>query len=142
MPQFFHLRGGTAIFHHQKHHAVKDQHDAHHQRGVEMGIHPIVQQKAQHGGGQAGHKDLAPQAEDGPLDISCRTGVFVVVPGKRPQLFPIQYHHSQNGAQLDHHTEHGKKFIAQVKLQKLFGQDHVSGAGNGQPLGDALDDTV
>src|SRR5699024_8015050 len=32
--------------------------------------------------------------------------------------------------------------LGQLELQHLLGQNHVAGAGNGQPLGDALDDAV
>ena len=59
---------------------------------------------------------------------------------ERPQLAPEQDHHRHDGAQLDHHPEHGKKGVAGIEPDQLLHQDHVAGGRNGQPFGDALDD--
>ena len=45
------------------------------------------------------------------------------------------------GTQLDDHPEHGHELFTGIELDDLFHQNHVTGGGDGQPLGNALHDT-
>ena len=107
-----------------------------------MFVHPVVQQKAQHGGRDAGGDNFKPQMDHRPAEMGGQAGVPAIVPAEGPQLAEIEHHNRQNGAQLDHHPEHLHEIIAELEVQHLFRQNHVTGAGNGQPLGNALNDAV
>ena len=52
-----------------------------------------------------------------------------------------QYHNGQNRAQLNDDIEHFQKFRRYIQREEFLGQNHVSSAGNRQPLGNPLDDT-
>ena len=66
--------------------AVNDQHQRHHNAVVQVVVHPVVQQDAQHRGGQAGNDDLEPQPHHRPAHMPGRAGVPPVVQAEGPQL--------------------------------------------------------
>ena len=122
--------------------AVDDQHDRNDHAVVEVCVHPVIQQQAQHGGGQAGHKDLAPQPHDRPADVLGQTGIAAVIAAEGPKLFEVKHHDRKDCTQLDDNAEHLHKLGAQAEFQHLLSQNHVAGAGDGQPFGNALDHAV
>ena len=132
---------GTALNQNERN-TVDNQHNGHHHAVVQVGVHPIVQQRAQHGGGQAGHNNLEPQPHNRPADEFGQPGVTAVVHAEGPQLLEVEHHNRQNGTQLDDHAEHLHKFGAQAEFQHLFGQNHMACAGDGQPFGNTLDNAV
>ena len=140
-------RGAAAVVHHQEQHAVKNQRGSHHGGVVQVRIQPVVQRKADDRGGHTGDEDqppkppdVRPQPGNQLLAQVCALGGRLVGLAEGPQLIKIQQHHGQNGAQLDDHPEHTHKRLAQLELNNLLQQDHVAGAGDGQPFGNALYD--
>ena len=107
-----------------------------------MGVHPVVQQNAQHGGGHAGCNNFEPQPDHGPAQVGGKAGIAAIILAERPQLVEIQHHNGQNSTQLDDNAEHFHKIFRIAKLQHLLGKDHMPGAGNRQPFGDAFNHTV
>ena len=126
---------GAAVFHHKEEHAVQDQHGGYGDVVIEVCLHPIVQRTDdQHR--QGGGYHLEPQVPHAGL------GDDLALPQPEgPQLIPEQHHHGQNGTQLDDHPEHGHEFFTGIELDDLLHKDHVTGGGDGQPLGNALHDT-
>ena len=140
-------RGAAAVVHHQEQHAVQDQRGGHHGGVVQMLIQPVVQRQADDGRGHAGDEDQPPKPPDvqpqpgNQLLAQVRAlGGRLVGLAEGPQFVKVQHHHGQNGTQLDDYPEHTHKCIAQLELNDLLQQDHVAGAGDGQPFGDALHD--
>ena len=46
--------------------------------------------------------------------------------------------HRQDGAQLDHHVEHGLEGVGGLQLQKFIQQDDMARGGDRKPFRDAL----
>ena len=126
---------GAAVLHHKEEHAVQNQHGGYGDVVIEVLLHPIVQRTDdQHR--QGGGYHLEPQVPHAGL------GDDLALPQPEgPQLIPEQHHHGQNGTQLDDHPEHGHELFTGIELDDLFHQNHVTGGGDGQPLGNALHDT-
>ena len=126
---------GAAVLHHEEEHTVQNQHGGYGDVVVEVCLHPIVQ-RADDQHRQGGGYHLEPQVPHAGL------GDDLALPQPEgPQLIPEQHHHGQNGTQLDDHPEHGHEFFTGIELDDLFHQNHVTGGGDGQPLGNALHDT-
>lgn len=122
----------TVVFHHDEQHPEEDEHDRHGPVVVKQGGEGVVERDADDGGGQGGHDDLPPH------------GHLIVVGFESPfemegeQLVPEQDHHGQDGTQLDDHQVHVHEGWTDIQLDEFVEQDHVSGAADGQPLGDPL----
>ena len=52
-----------------------------------------------------------------------------------------QHADGENRAKLNHDEEHVPKRLGNVHLDELVNQDHVPGGRDGQPFGDALDES-
>ena len=52
----------------------------------------------------------------------------------------IQQNNGQNGSKLDDHQEHVPEILGYIHMDKLFKQDHMACAADGQPLRDPLND--
>ena len=112
--------------------AVDDQGDRNHDAVVQVGIHPVIQQNTHHTGGNNGGDDLEPQGPGLALLF------LALAQGKGIQLMEEQHDDRQDGAQLDHHIEHGFEFVRGIQLDELVQQNDMSRGGHGQPLGNAL----
>lgn len=93
-------------------------------------------------GGHAGYNNFEPQPDHGPAQVGGKAGIAAIILAERPQLVEIQHHNSQDSTQLDDNAEHFHKIFRIAKLQHLLGKDHMPGAGNRQPFGDAFNHTV
>ena len=112
--------------------AVDDEHDAHHDAVVQMGIHPVVKQHTHHAGGNDGGDDFEPQVP-GLLLFGGR-----LAGSEGVQLMEKQHDDSHNGTQLDDHVKHGLEFFRNIQIDELIQQNQMTRGRNGQPLGDAL----
>ncbi|VXA88398.1 hypothetical protein AERO8C_70078 [Aeromonas veronii] len=100
----------------------------------QVGLDPAVDGQADHDGGH--------HAED---DMHQRQGG--VIPGRllakvdanqAKQAAPEDGDHGEDGAKLDHHFESGS--LGPFKAQQMADDNHVAGGGDGEELGQPLDD--
>ena len=99
-----------------------------------MGLHEVVERDADDRRGYAAEHDLAPQGPGAAAPLGALRR------GERVQLMEEQHADGEDGAQLDDDLEHVPELLGHVQLDELVHQDEMAGRGDGQPLGDALDD--
>ena len=114
--------------------AVDDQGHGYYHIIIEVSVHPVVQQQADHCRGDHRHDDLEPQV---PGLLLLNLALFR---GEGVELVEEKYDHRQNRAELDHHLEHFVEGIGYVQLYKFIQKDQVARRGDGQPFRDALHD--
>ena len=130
----FDLQGFAPVepLHKKEGDTVDDQSNGNHNVIVKMFIHPVIQQKADHRGGQHSDDDLEPELPGGFFLLRVLFG------RQRVQLVEEQQDHRGNGAQLNDHLKHLIKFRTYPQLNELIQQNHMSGGGYRQPLGNAF----
>ena len=129
------MRGSAAVLHKDEEDTIQNQHGGDRDVIVEAGLKPVVQRADDEHRDGGGHH-LEPELPDGRLGADA-----AMAQAEGPELIPEQHHHGQNGTQLDDHPEHGHEFFTGIELDDLLHKDHVTGGGDGQPLGNALHDT-
>lgn len=98
----------VVILQHNKKYAVDDQGSRYHISVVEMGIHPVVQQKSENCRRNAGHHNLHPELYRSNLLCPCLSRI------KRIQPPEVQNNYRQDRPQLDYNPEHGHKRVCHV----------------------------
>src|SRR5699024_1720237 len=120
----------VAVLDNQEQDTKQDQHNGDRLVIVEQGVEYVVEQDANHAGGDRGHQDLAPHVH-----------LFAVDPpaaahAEGEDIGPVDQHDGKDGAKLDDDQEDLPERLGDVKLDKLVEQDHVSGAADREPFGD------
>ena len=123
------------VLNHDKQHAVHNERQRHDGSIVEMLFHPVVERQTDRRGGNAAEHNLAPQHP------GVATALLALAGRKRVKVVEEQDADGQNGAKLNHDQKHIPERLAHVHLDELVHQDHVTRRRNGQPFGDALDQT-
>ena len=100
-----------------------------------MLLHEVVEQDANHRCRNARNDDLAPQRPGG------ATTLRAFARAKRIELVEEVHAHRQDGAQLDNDLEHAPELFRHVQADEFINENHVTRRRDGQPLGDALDQT-
>ena len=121
------------VLNHDKQYAVHNERQRHDGSIIEMLLHPVVKRQTDRRGGNATEHNLAPQHP------GVATALLALAGRKRVEVVEEQDADGQNGAKLNHDQEHIPERLAHVHLDELIHQDHVTGRGNRQPFGDALD---
>ena len=116
------------LFHQNKGNAVENQHGGNHGAGVQVRVHPVVKQHAHQTGGDDGQDDLCPQGPGLLFFLPALSG------GEGIQLVEVQYHHGQNGAQLNHHIKHTLEFRRYVQSNQLVQENQVARRADRQPF--------
>ena len=120
------------LFHQKEGHAVDDQGNGHHHKIVKMGVHPVVQQQADHRRRHHRGNDLEPELPG--LFFALRA----LFGGEGVQLMEKQDNDRQDRPHLDYHLEHLHEGVGHVQLHKLVQQDQMARRGYRQPFRDSL----
>ena len=100
-----------------------------------MLVHEVIERQADDCGRDATHDDLAPEAPSG------AAALLALARAKGVELVEVQHADGENRTELNNDEEHVPELFGDVQFHELVDQDHVTGRGDGQPLGDALDQT-
>ena len=116
--------------------AVDDERRSDHERAAQMLLHPVVERDAHRGGRHTRNHDLCPHPPRGAALLR-RLAL-----GERVELVEEQHAHRKDGPELDNHQKHVPEVRAHIKFYELVEQQHVARGRDGQPLGDALDQSI
>ena len=137
------------VLHDDERHAVDDEHKRDDERGVQIRFQKIVEKYADHARGNAGYEYFSPKGKYIFIhnDLAFRgylgrsVGAFRSFFAPREKLVPKKHDDGEDRAELNDDEEHFFELGAHVELKDLVQKEHVSRAGNGEPFGDAFDDT-
>ena len=99
-----------------------------------MLFHIFIEGKPNHGGGQTGDDDLAPE-------IECRAPLCLRLALKeRVEFFEVQHDDGKNRAELNHNEEHIHECRRHIEPNELIDEDHMPRTRDRQPLRQSLHD--
>ena len=118
-----------------KEHTIQDQHQRHDETVVQILVQEVIEKDADDGGRDTGDDDLDPEVDPGrhKTDASVRATTR-----KWPELTGKGGDDREDRAQLDHDLEDLVILIRLIQPDQFIHKDHMSGAGDREPLGKAL----
>lgn len=96
---------------------------------------PVIKQQAHDSSGNGADDDLRPDVPRSALLLR------VLARRKRVELVEEQQDDGEDGAELNNDQKRAVERLRHLELDEFVQKHHVTRRGDGQPFGDALDDT-